>query len=90
MSELEDRLKNLIRNRYEIAGEVILTRERQVLAVRDARNRLMEVLEGMQDLPLELCAEQVRMAVRDLERLVGRVDVEALLDRIFRDFCIGK
>ncbi len=90
MSELEDRLKNLIRNRYEIAGEVILTRERQVLAVRDARNRLLEVLEGMQDLPLELCAEQVRMAVRDLERLVGRVDVEALLDRIFRDFCIGK
>ncbi len=90
LTELEERLTDLIRERYEIAGQAVLTRERQVLAVRDARSRLCEVLEGLDDLPLELCAEQVRLAVRDLERLVGRVDVEALLDRIFRDFCIGK
>ncbi len=90
LAELERRLTNLIRDRYEIAGQVTLTRERQVLAVRDARSRLVEVLEGLDALPLELCAEQVRMAVRNLERLVGKVDVEALLDRIFRDFCIGK
>jgi tRNA modification GTPase len=38
----------------------------------------------------ELLAEQVRMATRALERLTGRVDVEDVLDVIFRDFCIGK
>jgi tRNA modification GTPase len=38
----------------------------------------------------ELIAEQVRMATRALERLTGRVDVEDVLDVIFRDFCIGK
>ena len=38
----------------------------------------------------ELIAEQVRMATRALERLTGRVDVEDILDVIFRDFCIGK
>jgi tRNA modification GTPase len=38
----------------------------------------------------ELVAEQVRMATRALERLTGRVDVEDVLDVIFRDFCIGK
>ncbi len=90
MTELERRLTDMIRDRFAITGEVMLTRERQILAVRDARGRLLEVLRGLDDLPLELCAEQVRMAIRDLERLVGRVDVEALLDRIFRDFCIGK
>ncbi len=90
MGELEERLSSLIRDRYEIAGQVVLTRERQARAVRDAWSRLSEVLEQLDVLPLELCAEQVRMAVQDLERLVGRVDVEALLDRIFRDFCIGK
>ena len=38
----------------------------------------------------ELIAEQVRLATRALERLLGRVDVEDVLDVIFRDFCIGK
>ncbi len=90
VSGLEERLTGLIRERYEIAGAAVLTRERQILAVRDARRRLVEAMEGLERMPLELCAEQVRMAARDLERLLGRVDVEALLDRIFRDFCIGK
>jgi len=38
----------------------------------------------------ELFAEDLRLAVRSLGRLTGRVDVEDLLDTIFRDFCIGK
>jgi tRNA modification GTPase len=38
----------------------------------------------------ELIAEQVRAATHALERLTGRVDVEDILDVIFRDFCIGK
>jgi tRNA modification GTPase len=38
----------------------------------------------------ELVAEDVRLAVRSLGRITGRVDVEDLLDIIFRDFCIGK
>ncbi len=41
------------------------------------------------DLP-ELVAEDVRLALRSLGRITGRVDVEDLLDVIFRDFCIGK
>ena len=39
---------------------------------------------------LELATEDVRMAVRALGRIVGRVDVEEVLDLVFRDFCIGK
>jgi tRNA modification GTPase len=38
----------------------------------------------------ELAAEELRVAARTLGRLLGRVDVEDLLDVIFRDFCIGK
>ena len=38
----------------------------------------------------ELMAEDVRLAVRALGRITGRIDVEDLLDMIFRDFCIGK
>jgi tRNA modification GTPase len=38
----------------------------------------------------ELAAEDLRLAARALGRITGRVDVEDLLDVIFRDFCIGK
>ena len=38
----------------------------------------------------ELIAEDVRLAARALGRITGRVDVEDLLDVIFREFCIGK
>ena len=39
---------------------------------------------------LELAAEDLRLAGRALGRLTGAVDVEALLDIVFADFCIGK
>jgi tRNA modification GTPase len=38
----------------------------------------------------ELIAEDLRAAATALGRLTGRVDVEDILDVIFRDFCIGK
>ncbi|MCR9219456.1 MAG: tRNA uridine-5-carboxymethylaminomethyl(34) synthesis GTPase MnmE [Alphaproteobacteria bacterium] len=38
----------------------------------------------------DLQAEDVRLALRALGRITGEVDVEDLLDVIFRDFCIGK
>ncbi|MCH8002416.1 MAG: hypothetical protein IIA34_12250, partial [Proteobacteria bacterium] len=38
----------------------------------------------------ELVAEDLRLALRALGRITGRVDVEDVLDAIFRDFCIGK
>ncbi len=38
----------------------------------------------------ELVAENLRLALRALGRITGRVDVEDVLDVIFRDFCIGK
>ncbi len=38
----------------------------------------------------DLRAEDLRQAIRSLGRLTGRVDVEEILDHIFRDFCIGK
>ena len=42
-----------------------------------------------QDAP-ELRAENLRLAARALGRIGGRVEVEEVLDRLFREFCIGK
>jgi tRNA modification GTPase len=38
----------------------------------------------------EIVAENMRAAAQQLGRLLGKVDVEDVLDSIFRDFCIGK
>jgi tRNA modification GTPase len=38
----------------------------------------------------ELAAEELRVAAHSLGRLLGRVDVEDILDMIFREFCVGK
>ena len=47
---------------------------------------LTEGVGGRED----ILAEELRRAANTLGRLTGRVDVEDLLDVIFRDFCIGK
>jgi tRNA modification GTPase len=39
---------------------------------------------------LEIVTEELRLAAADIGRLTGHIDVESLLDLIFRDFCIGK
>ncbi len=37
-----------------------------------------------------MIAEDMRVAAQALGRITGRIDVEDLLDKIFKDFCIGK
>jgi tRNA modification GTPase len=64
-----------------------LTRLRHRRSVEDAVAALDRALVGV---AAELRAEDLRVAVRALGRITGRVDVEDLLDVIFRDFCIGK
>ncbi len=67
----------------------LISRERQ-------KSALMMCVEGIDGAlneehgSLELAAEQLRMAANQLSKLVGRIDVEDLLDVIFRDFCVGK
>jgi tRNA modification GTPase len=72
------------------AGEpALVTRARHRAALEDtvaALDRALAAPAGGE----ELLAEELRLAARSLGRLVGRVDVEDILDVIFRDFCIGK
>jgi tRNA modification GTPase len=65
----------------------LLTRARHRHALEDAALALRRSLAA--PLP-ELRAEDLRLALRSLGQITGAVDVEDLLDQIFRDFCIGK
>ena len=65
----------------------VLTRARHRAALEDCRAALVRA--DLAELP-ELAAEDLRLAARALGRITGRVDIEQVLDRVFRDFCIGK
>jgi len=70
------------------AGEhPALTRLRHRQCLEDAAAALERALAATE---AELTAEDLRLALRAMDRLIGRTDVEDLLDLIFRDFCIGK
>lgn len=73
--------------RFDGAESGAITRARHRTALSECRDRLLGALAA--PLP-ELAAEELRLAARGLGRITGRVDVEDLLDVIFRDFCIGK
>ena len=70
----------------------VMTRERHrsaiVVAIGAMESAQAEVRSGLGR--TELAAEELRRAIRALDSLVGRVDVEDLLDEIFASFCIGK
>jgi len=73
------------------AGEpVLITRERHRVALRETVSALDRALAIGGSGQEELIAEELRLAARALGRLTGRIDVEDVLDVIFRDFCIGK
>lgn len=66
-----------------------LTRARHRHALEEASATLGKALEQAPE-NSEIVAEEVRLALRALGRLTGRVDLDEVLDVVFRDFCIGK
>ncbi|WP_095587810.1 tRNA uridine-5-carboxymethylaminomethyl(34) synthesis GTPase MnmE [Actibacterium ureilyticum] len=90
ISELVTRISDVLAQRS--AGAGVATRERHRLAIERALTSLdsarNQVLAGAEY--AELAAEELRTAIRALDALVGRVDVENILDEIFSSFCIGK
>jgi tRNA modification GTPase len=75
---------------FSITETALVTRARHRRALEEALAALDHALAQGISGPEELIAEDLRAAAATLGRLTGRVDVEDILDVIFRDFCIGK
>ncbi|HEX3666058.1 MAG TPA: tRNA uridine-5-carboxymethylaminomethyl(34) synthesis GTPase MnmE [Rhizomicrobium sp.] len=81
------RVRNIVSERLGADVAPPLTRERHRHAILCAVEALDASFRASEP---ELVAEEMRIAMRELGRITGRVDVEELLDVVFRDFCIGK
>lgn len=83
VGELEDR----IFERLSVASLAVATRQRHQEGLARARAALVSA-RGQGD--LGLAGEDVRVALTEIGRITGRVDVEQVLDALFGEFCIGK
>ncbi|WP_424988211.1 tRNA uridine-5-carboxymethylaminomethyl(34) synthesis GTPase MnmE [Microbulbifer sp. S227A] len=90
VSDLISRISSVLVQRSANAG--VATRERHRIAMMRANASLMAARDLLSDRSeqYEMVAEELRASIRSLESLVGRVDVENLLDEIFSSFCLGK
>lgn len=70
----------------------LLTRARHKHALELARSEISDFCRAWKDdkLPATVAAVHLRTAITALEELVGAVDVEDVLDRVFSSFCVGK
>ncbi len=87
---LVDEIGNRLESRAGSAGLAIRERHRAAMkAATESLQRATIQLASDAD-QAEIAAEEVRSAIRALDSLAGRVDVEHILDEIFASFCIGK
>ena len=68
-----------------------LTRARQSEAVRRARDHVVTFMTALEaGTPVAVASAQLRPAETALEELLGLISTDEILDRVFREFCIGK
>ncbi|HWE42356.1 MAG TPA: hypothetical protein VG432_07620, partial [Gemmatimonadaceae bacterium] len=94
LGELLARVEETLASSFTVVAPdtPVVTRARHLAALRVARAEMREFSESWQEgeLPAPVIAVHLRAAVAALEELVGAVDTEDVLDRVFRSFCVGK
>lgn len=87
---IDETLSNTVGSR--VIDVPVLTRERHIRAIREARNELamFDSVWTASRLPAPVAAVHLQAAVTALESLVGGISTDDVLDRVFSSFCVGK
>lgn len=86
---LESALERVIKSRFALTEQAGLTRSRHVECVRNALSAVENAVTNLSIAP-ELAGADLREALHAIKELAGEADIEAVLDRVFSQFCIGK
>jgi tRNA modification GTPase len=91
---LGDRIERELESRYGVVpvARPALTRARQRRAIEQASDELRAFQRRWEtgELPAPVAAVHIRSAIGALDELIGAVDTEDVLSRLFATFCIGK
>lgn len=80
-------ISSKIKDKFTSSSGALITRQRYREALYNTINYLSEF--GF-DKEIELSAEDIRLACREIGKITGRIEVDEILDKIFGSFCIGK
>jgi tRNA modification GTPase len=84
------KIKNKLKNKFITSDDILITRERHRQHLEQSLSYLKNFEEKSNVDDFDKAAEDLRLATKHLGMIVGKVDVEEILDSIFNDFCIGK
>lgn len=87
ISSITERIYAYINSLYSPASAQLITRQRYAESLNECLKHLDRFSLAKE---IELSAEDIRMACRELGKITGQVEVEEILDKIFSNFCIGK
>ena len=90
LDELINQIKFKLKHKFLTNDNVIISRERHRLNLEKCIQHLLLFLDNNSLDEFDKAAEDLRLATRYLGKVVGDVDVEEVLGKIFNDFCIGK
>ena len=90
LDNLINEIKKRLKDKFLINDNVLISRERHRLNLEKCIHHLNVFLENNSISEFDKAAEDIRIATRYLGKIVGDVDVEEVLGKIFSDFCIGK
>ena len=83
-------IKKKLKNKFLSHDDILITRSRHRTHLENCVTHLENFLKKNEAEDFDKAAEDLRLATRNLAKIVGKVDVEEILDSIFNDFCIGK
>lgn len=90
IDQLISNITRILNKRSATVG--VATRERHRVAltksIKNLEDAQVKIKSGCTE--IEFIAEDIRLSVLSLDALIGRVDVESVLDEIFSNFCLGK
>ena len=91
ISELRADLASSQRNLLAESDTTLVTNQRHLQALSDARTSLHRVRSGLASgLPTDLAAQDIREAIYHIGSIVGEISTDEVLGNIFANFCIGK
>ena len=90
IDKLIDEIKLKLKNQFLKTENVLITRSRHRQHLKECYKHLNSFLEKKNNQEFDKAAEDLRLSIRHLGTIVGRVDVEEILGSIFENFCIGK
>ena len=90
VNKLIDAIKLKIKNQFLKTDNILITRTRHREHLKECHKHLGAFLEKKDNNEYDKAAEDLRLSIRHLGTIVGRVDVEEVLGSIFENFCIGK